>query len=137
MDTKESIAVIEQITERAKKMAKPDPVKYGSMAPGDYHRQGDVYFTKLEKMPDGCAKAEAQVQLAPGTTQGSRHCLESLSGVEFFRAAQATELDGPVLKCEKPITVNHPEHGTVTMPPGVYSVTYQRQHADELRRIRD
>jgi len=137
MDTKESIAVIEKITERAKQLAKPGPVKYGALAPGDYHRQGDVYFTKLPGVPSGCAKAEAQIQLAPGTTQGSRHCLESLRGVEFFRAPNATELDGPIVQCEHPITVNHPEHGTVTMPPGTYKITYQRQHAEELKRVRD
>lgn len=29
------------------------------------------------------------------------------------------------------------EHGHLTLPPGIYQVTYQRQFDDEIRRVKD
>jgi hypothetical protein len=77
------------------------------------------------------------LQLAPGTSQGSRHCLESLEGITVFRLADQTPLDGPILEAPSGLRVNHPEHGDVTLRPGVYAVVYQRAFAEELRRVED
>lgn len=101
---------------------------------GDSFRQGDIYITKCESVPSAYSKIKPVVQLAPGNTQGSRHCLENLSGVEMYRNENPSLLEGPVivLNCEK--TITHPEHGHVTLPPGVYSITYQR-NLDEMERI--
>lgn len=132
-----AIEVMRKIEADAKMKAKPDAVKYGTTAPGDYHRQGDVYIRRLKALPKGLKTTQAQSQLAPGETQGSRHCLESIDGVKFYAPADKTPLDGPILQCDGPVTVTHPEHGHVTLPAGVYSIHYQRQYAEELRRVQD
>lgn len=107
-------------------------------SPGDTFRQGDLYLTLLEKVPEGAVPVRLPAgQLAPGTTQGSRHCLDSLRGVRVYELASPTPLDGPILDLAEERTVEHPEHGHVQLPPGVYGVTYQRQFAEELRRVQD
>src|SRR5262249_5969606 len=105
---------------------------------GDIARQGDVYLEKLERVPTGCTLEPNPVaQLAPGTTQGSRHILDSLVGVTVYRLANPTPLDGPILDLSTERTVTHPEHGNIVLPPGVYGVTYQRAFAEEVRRVAD
>lgn len=105
---------------------------------GDVFRQGDIYIELLAGVPDGCKQMKKpNSQLAPGTTQGSRHVLDSLRFVKMFTRSKATVLDGPVLLIERERTITHPEHGWLILPKGVYGVTYQRQFADELRRVAD
>lgn len=103
---------------------------------GDYWRQGDIYVTRLDDVPDVFDNAPVELQLAPGTTKGSRHLL-SHSRVQMFVRPNADALTGPVFRNEEPVTVIHPEHGDIVCPPGVYSVTYQRAFAETLRAVRD
>jgi len=130
---------LEKLQEQAKARAKPEPVRYGTMATGDCHRQGDVYFVCLAVLPEGCKKTEARAQLAPGDTQGSRHIIRKpdMAALRFHVKSQPTPLDGPVILAGAEWTVDHPEHGSVTLPAGIYGVTYQRQYAEELRRVAD
>lgn len=104
-------------------------------SPGDGVRQGDVLLVLLDRVPKGAEPMKVESQLAPGTTQGSRHCLASLSGVRMFRLKDAGTLDGPVIELADENTVTHPEHGDWVLPPGVYAVRYQRD-LDELERER-
>jgi len=103
----------------------------------DYARQGDVYIWLRSKIPHGAQPIKAVAQLAPGTTKGSRHCLDSLDGVTMFAMPDANELQGPLLKLECERVVTHPEHGDWRLPAGLYEITYQRAFAEELRRVRD
>jgi hypothetical protein len=107
---------------------------------GDTHRQGDVYITLLAAVPD-VAKRETKpaAQLAPGTTQGSRHILDSMDGVAMYRLPNPGMLDGPIVECRKERTITHPEHGDVILPPGVYQISYQRDldAEDRERRVLD
>lgn len=103
----------------------------------DYVRQGDVYIWLRSKVPAGANQIKAVAQLAPGTTKGSRHCLDSLEGVTMFAMPDANELQGPLLKLDCERVVTHPEHGDWRLGPGVYEITYQRAFAEELRRVRD
>lgn len=135
---KSAIEVMIKISTDAKATAKATPVKYGALAPGDYHRQGDVYITRIHEIPKGAIPIDnPSAQLAPGDTQGSRHVIDDLSCVEMFAKKDQTALDGPILNVKQPITINHPEHGAVSFPAGFYAITYQRQLADELRRVQD
>ena len=105
--------------------------------PGDCWRQGDVYITLLDAVPDTANPVVPPVlRLVPGTTQGSRHCLDSLDGVAMYRLADADHLDGPVLTCDQERTVTHPEHGDVVLPPGIYGIRYQRDLDAEERERR-
>lgn len=105
--------------------------------PGDCWRQGDVYITLLETLPRNAVPvATPQLQLVPGNTQGSRHCLDSLDGVSMYSIEDASPLDGPVLECRMERTITHPEHGNVVFPPGIYGIHYQRDLDSEERQRR-
>ncbi len=105
---------------------------------GDAFRQGDLYITCLNEVPEGAKlkPTDYNAQLAPGDTQGSRHCL-SHSNVKMYTLAAPTALEGPVLEVTEEVTVTHPEHGHVVLPEGIYGITYQRSYAEELRRVQD
>lgn len=105
---------------------------------GDVVRQGDIYLVCVDKVSGG--KETKDRQLAPGSTQGSRHILKGdvtvYEGVSFRQMHQA--LVGPAFKCNSDVTVEHPEHGHKVLPEGtVWQVTYQRAMADEIRRVQD
>ena len=124
---------------------------------GDVARQGDLYFEVTEIVAgkvrvfdrDGTGKITGSrllkiklvknpsLQLAPGTTQGSRHCLDSLNGVKVYQLKTPTPLDGPVLDLAEERSIPHPDHGHWILPPRAYNVTYQRHFAGELRRVQD
>lgn len=104
-----------------------------------FAQQGDLYFTKLATLPAGARQlVRHNGQLAPGNTQGSRHCVD-MSRCTLWALAHPTALDGPVIESPDGITVTHPEHGWLTFPPGpgIYQVTFQRAYAEELRRVAD
>lgn len=141
INVKKTLADIETA---AKAKAKPDAVVYETMAIGEYHRQGDVYLQRIDpsefdRVHFSQTVAMGSFQLAPGETQGSRHIIPArdMKHIELCGKPNATALDGPMIKAKKAFTVEHPEHGAVTLPAGTYAVTYQRQLAQELRRVAD
>ncbi len=105
---------------------------------GDTFRQGDIYIEKIESVSNQFKlNRNHAAQLAPGTTKGSRHILDSLDGVAIYTDPEANALIGPVLLTTEKRTVVHPEHGDVILPAGCYAITYQRAYADDLRRVAD
>lgn len=130
---------LKAVQESAEAIKNNQPQRFPEAAtPGDTWRQGDVYIELLSGVPGGAIVAKKpDPQLAPGTTQGSRHVLDSLQGVTVFLLPNADVLTGPVLECREERTITHPEHGDVILPPGVYGITYQRAFAEELRRQAD
>lgn len=111
--------------------------------PGDCGWQGDLKLTVVESVPDGYVEVEspgvADRQLVPGSTDGARHCLDSLAGVKLFRPKVWTEdsLDGPCFVLAKPRKVLHPTHGAVTIPAGFTVLCrYQREFNKEAQRER-
>ena len=105
---------------------------------GDSWRQGDLEIRFLGTAePEGLKQVNVPAQLAPGESKGSRHILVA-EGVKAFEPIGRQPLEGPVLSCPIGLTVEHPEHGDITMKePGWYAITYQRAYADELRRQAD
>jgi len=102
-----------------------------------FARQGDLYFTKLDAVPEGVRPWPfLHGQLAPGSSQGSRHCVDR-DTVRLWLLQQPTALDGPVIEAPDGVRITHPEHGHQQYPPGVYQVTFQRAYAGELRRVVD
>lgn len=127
-----------QIQTHAETIKNDEHQVVGAMSPGDVWAQGDIGIVFLDKKPKGCTLiANPSLQLAPGTTQGSRHCLESLDGLKLFQLSDANPLEGPVIDAPNGMRVNHPEHGDCTFGPGVYGVIYQRQLSKELARVQD
>lgn len=105
-------------------------------ADGDYVRQGDVYIVRLSAVPSDAVLDAPAAQLAPGTSQGSRHLLDSTDGVTFYKRATPDPIsDGPILEVAARRTITHPEHIHVVLEPGVYGIGYQRTvDADERER---
>lgn len=139
MQTASVDKTIGDIQKTAERIKNDDPQRFPEAAsPGDSFRQGDLYITLLERVPDNCKPmGKSRAQLAEGETQGSRHCLDSLEGVRMYERI-GDQLLGPVFCIEAPErTVTHPEHGNVTLPGNgrVYGVSYQRD-LDEMERER-
>lgn len=138
MKTITATKAFSSIRKHAEKIKNDEHQMAGEMSVGDTWSQGDIGIVCLGSLPKGCVKIERPVaQLAPGTTQGSRHCLESLVGITLYAMPDATVLDGPIIDAPSDFRVNHPEHGDVSFRPGVYGVIYQRSLAEELRRVQD
>lgn len=133
--------VVELIESVAKKVAKRQTQRFPEGASvGDCVRQGDVYITLAACVPAGYRKSvKWDLQLAPGNTQGSRHILDSRSGVTCYVHPQASEFDGPVLVLTEERELTHPEHGNWILPPGTYGISYQRTQdaLDQQRRVAD
>ena len=137
----ETKQIVSEVIETGKRVAKREKQWFPEAASdGDSIRQGDCYFMLLDCVPKGAKKLkQVPRQLAPGTTQGSRHTLDSVDGVTAYEISGSTEFDGPILRlaCER--TIEHPEHGNWVLPAGVYAVGYQRTQdaLDRARRVED
>jgi len=106
----------------------------GAMQAGQHYRQGDLYVQLLGSQPEGLSLADTH-QLAPGTTQGSRHTAE---GAQVYTGSDSHPLLGPVVVASERWALRHPEHADVSLPSGCYRIGYQRDAAaEELERVRD
>ncbi|MCC6573148.1 MAG: hypothetical protein IT462_05090 [Planctomycetes bacterium] len=109
-----------------------------SLKEGEAVRQGDIYVTCLKKLPAKRGKALATRQLAPGSSQGSRHCAEGEDLTLYSPTPGSTELTGPLIVAKRNFKITHPEHAHFVMPAGIYQVTYQRDFSREgLFRVED
>ena len=142
---------IEEVRQSAEKMHSAQPEIIGTASVGDVVRQGDLYLICLSDAP--ASKPTKDRQLAPGSTQGSRHIVtgKCTVGIATKREAVAeainrivrganvpAELVGPVLHCKSGVTITHPEHGWRSLPDGsTWAVIYQRQFAEEILRVQD
>src|ERR1043166_7898038 len=88
-----------RIQKHAEKIRNDEGHKIETASSGDMWAQGDVQFVYLDSIPKGCKPdAKPSRQLAPGTSQGSRHCLTDMTAVRLHRIADPTPLDGPVIE---------------------------------------
>ena len=116
------------------------PSAYQAVPPGAlFAQQGDIYLKKLADIPEGAQPISPRLQLVPGVSMGSRHCLDSLAGIQMFTVATPTPLDGPVLVLSQERAITHPKHGDLCgLPAGaVIQIIYQRAYATEVRRVVD
>lgn len=108
----------------------------------DAIRQGDLYLVIAGDKPpadyEKIVKPKAiDKQLVPGNTEGAKHCLDSLAGVQIWRPKTWNEesLEGPYLKLSKERTILHPTHGSVTVPAGfAIQCHYQMEFDAEQKR---
>ncbi len=128
------------------KAAKTETI--GSPSVGDVVRQGDVYLVCLNDDVQVPSCVERQLQLAPGTTQGSRHVLNGKFTSKQLAADEVNKLDpefkvhqelcGMRLSLHTDCELDHPEHGNKILPANTeWGVVYQLAFADEIRRVRD
>lgn len=140
---------IEEIRQSAETMDAAKTETIGTASVGDVVRQGDLYLVCIADAETNPTKDR---QLAPGTTQGSRHivkgrCVVGIPDREAVAsavnaacrgAAIPTELVGPVIHCKGAVTITHPEHGHKVLPAGsTWATVYQRAYGEEIRRVQD
>jgi hypothetical protein len=140
-----------QVQSAAEQIRNDETADVGTVSLGDVIRQGDIYVVAIGQLPELRTRTTNR-QLAPGTSQGSRHTLAGKCEVYEADKAEVTamifkhvrdielhaELVGPVFKTLGPVTLEHPEHGNRILPADeVFAVYYQRQLAEEVRRQAD
>lgn len=149
--------VIDRITAHATQIAAGDgPVHPGqpavlneAAAVGDAVWQGDLLIEVVDAVPDEYVRSRPMTILVPGNTQGARHSLDALVGVDQFCVpngwlgtdgfpAPAYEgLDGPAFVLTQERTITHPVHGDVTIAAGhTIRCSYQREWDAEQARER-
>jgi hypothetical protein len=105
------------------------------------YRQGDVLFRAIAKLPQGERRKRENATVAYGEVTGHSHAL----AVEDREAAEVFEIgDGLFVHVSESgvrisgATFVHEEHGPVTLPPGDYEVTIQREYSPaEIRNVAD
>lgn len=141
---------INSMAKHAEKIRNDATERVSTMSIGDVVRQGDVYLVRIACLPKS-AKPIKDRQLAPGSTQGSRHVLAGPCAIYTADAADLAALIKSAAKCEVPtaligpcfapqsdVTIEHPEHAHRILPAECIGVVvYQRAFAEEVRRVRD
>lgn len=95
------------------------------------YRQGDVLIRRVQRIPKTVKRVPldaGRVILAYGEITGHAHAVE---GDVQLLAADVQEMERRFLRVESEAQVVHEEHGTITLPPGDYEVTRQREYAPE------
>jgi hypothetical protein len=144
-------AAFREIASDVEKIKNDDRAVIGTMSSGDVVVQGDVYLVCLDAEPTITGPANSR-QLAPGTTQGSRHIVVGECDVLTVDADSATEIlnrlipatkphdqfIGPLVRAPRGCEVTHPEHGDRVLPAGTYLAVFQRSYLEqEVRRTQD
>ena len=101
-------------------------------------RQGDVLILSVEAIPDGLRRSEQDgptIRLAEGEATGHNHSIATEDVVDCF----ADDATGAIfLRTIRQSVVTHPEHGPITLPPGTYRITRQREYSPEaIRNVAD
>jgi hypothetical protein len=119
-------------------------------------RQGDVYIVEIDRIPAGASEIPREggrVVLAHGGVTGHAHAISDLH-VQHYRddgTVKALKSENRVkLRAggalpftylrviDRPATLEHEEHGPITLPPGTYEVRRQREYTPgAIRNVAD
>lgn len=121
-----------------------EPATMEALSVGEVVWQGDLGLMVVDAPPPKYVRVDTPVdadrQLVPGNTEGSKHCLSSMEGVELWRPVgwgAENMLSGPCFRTTATVTVEHPKHGNVHVPAGMTVLCgYQREWDAERARER-
>lgn len=113
------------------------PVTVPEMQPEQCWAQGDIGVVRLDRLPDDAKKIHrpAGGQVAPGTTQGSRHCIPEDAPVTYYQVSDGDPLSDLCLVADGPWTLTHPEHAHCTFEAGTYRLIHQQN--EQRQRVID
>lgn len=101
------------------------------------YRQGDVLFKQIAELPQGKQKKRKDGAVAYGEVTGHSHRL----AVADQEVAEVLEIGNGVYVhvseagvCIGGATFVHEEHGPITLPPGGYEISIQREYTPEAIR---
>lgn len=96
-----------------------------------YYRHGDLLFIKVNEIPKDFItkrktpkKHKRGVVIAEGEQTGHHHTIEQ---VEEYYDYQFRGGRISFVKIDKPVKLEHEEHGTIVLEPGTYQVNFQRE----------
>jgi hypothetical protein len=107
--------------------------------PVNHYRQGDVLLIRVDGLfatkGRKVSREDGRVVLAHGEATGHAHAIEA-EHADLYEAADGKRL---LEVLGEPVTLDHEEHGTLTLDPGVYEVRRQREYIPQAppRRVRD
>lgn len=147
---------LEQVRAVAEEIRNDETATVGTVSRGDVVRQGDLYVVCITGYTQQLVlKATKRRQLAPGTSQGSRHVLKGTCRIFTVQSPRSLalaaiadalaprkvdlheELLGPLFETVGEVELDHPEHGNRLLPAGeTFAVIYQRAFAQEEARVR-
>lgn len=104
-------------------------------------RQGDVLLVPVDSIPADArpvGRENGRVILARGEVTGHHHSIAH-PDVTLVTAEQADELRMWLqVTAPEPVELEHQEHSTLAVPPGLYEVRRQREYSpEEIRRVAD
>jgi hypothetical protein len=104
-------------------------------------QQGDVLFKKVDAIPAGAKRTNNHI-LAAGEHTGHNHELSLLDMASGEVEVYDTQDGFKFVKnsSDKPVTVTHPEHKQVTVPPGIWQLDIVREKdwfTEMERRVQD
>lgn len=97
------------------------------------YRHGDVGLVPVSTLPKGVVKEEGKI-LAYGEVTGHTHRFDD-GDYQFWKHG-----DTRYIEVLSPSTLNHEEHGRLTILPGVYEQIQEREYDyfnEELRAVVD
>lgn len=101
------------------------------------YRQGDVLIRKVDSIPSGLKKIEAEagrVVLAHGEATGHHHSFDNPGCVALLES----DVGDRYLEVASESTLEHQEHAAISIPPGAYRVVRQREYSPEaIRNVAD
>ena|SRR3990172_3784734 len=101
-------------------------------------RQGDVLIVAVKSIPkvvEAIERERGLVVLAHGEATGHKHAIKS-EHAALFRDPKLMAIFMTV--SDQPVTLEHEEHDTITIPPGNYRVIRQREYSPEaIRNVAD
>lgn len=105
-------------------------------------RQGDVLITRVPFLPEKTTlskvpRDKGRVILAYGETTGHAHALAD-KNCELFAPSSPGSTASYLEVQEAMASLEHDEHATIELAPGVYEITRQREyHPQAIRNVAD
>ena len=101
-----------------------------------HYRQGDVLIRQIRTIPKSATRQETKdrIVLAYGEVTGHAHAIHDLDKVDVLVGAKGEMY----LRVKEDATLEHEEHGAITLPAGNYERVIQREYSpEEIRSVRD
>jgi hypothetical protein len=100
------------------------------------YRQGDILIVPIDSLPEGLEPvpaAGARIILAHGEATGHAHAISDRNATLFRDPRQtATFL---LVPGEDQVALEHQEHETIALAPGLYRIVRQREYAAHSTRF--
>ncbi len=96
------------------------------------YRQGDVLVREIDALPSNLhpvPRDAGRIILAYGETTGHAH---AISAPDEEATLLTADEEHRFLRIMAGVHLDHEEHGTIAIPPGIYEVIRQREWTDSL-----